>query len=50
MVKTYANNEKDMKKGKCLFYPKAKACGVVAKPALDGVLMRPYVMEVNKRK
>ncbi len=49
MVKTYANNMKNGKVGKCLFYPKAKTRAVSTKPLMDGILMRPYVMGGKKQ-
>ena len=42
MVKTYANNTKGFEHGKCLFFPKAKACATVTKPSHGGTLMGRY--------
>lgn len=50
MVKTYANNSKAFEHGKCLFFPKAKACATVSKPIMNGVLMRPYVAGGKKKR
>ena len=49
MVKTYTNNMKNGNVGKCLFYPKAKTLAVSTKPAMGGILMRPYVMGGKKQ-
>lgn len=48
MVKTYSNNTKDFKVGKCMFYPKAKCCATVNKPVQDGRLMGRYVITTGK--
>lgn len=49
MIKTYANNSKDFTHGKSLFFPKAKTCATVSKPALNGRLVGRYVAGGRKR-